>query len=945
MMKLLYLYMQLNFLFFLLAPCATAMVQGGTVDFASMHWEEAHALTGEWRFFPREFLSEDRLRSPDFSLEQGLLVKVPAGIDAYVDASGKKLDAQTWGTFVLEFKNLRPPFQNLGLNVRGDTAYRVFALDVERSVPMEMLLSVGKVGTGPDDSIPQVASPVGLWRADGSGHYYLVIHLSGFHYPWGGLWTSPQLGSYELISRRHRILFLSEALAVGAIFAMMMYHFGLFLHRNEDKASLVLSVFSGSILFRMLGSSPAIMNVLFPEPSLLIFETVRKFEYGFLGILGACGALFAMATFHLRKLRLLLQCEALIGVASLIFCLVTPATFYPRFLIPLNAILLVQTSTYLGIVAWALLNKAKGSGYLAVGGLIMACTVVYDVFIGTGLHDSPIFLAPFGIVCLLFSNSQVIADLFASSFRTAQRLSMTLQEEVERKTRNIRTMLDHIPQGVMGIVSPGVADHEYSRHLKVILGADQVAGVSLSELLLDHSLLTADDKSRITAALDSILNEDLINFEFNAVQLVTELVLMVEGKPKYLQLDWAPIVNNQGLVEKLQLTLHDYTRMKAVEEQNEKQKNLLVYIQELLLVSGPTFQIFAEATENLLNDNRRLMTSPSSNTSAVVKALYINMHTLKGSARTLGLNQISAMAHEMEQDYIRIMKNPAQPWQVSELLDAHDKLVALVAQYRDIHRSILGREGIGQSGATLGREVLEKLANLLHAFEPLATQINRMTTLKELLKIIETHIFQDVALFFPEVRGAVRGIARDLKRLEPHVAIEAEGFLFSQAAENLLRKIMVHILRNALDHGIETPEERLRQGKPAHGTLTIACAEDPKGLRISFHDDGRGLPLGLLRSRASLYGLPVNAQDEELAELVFQSGLSTAAAVTEISGRGMGMEAIRLYLREAGGDATLELLSPGKDPNFRAFRLVVHLPSTYYRRLDAVPSSLTALVS
>jgi len=330
-MKLLYVFTHLNLLFLLLAPRATAAMQGGTVDFASAPWEEAHALSGEWRFFPNEFLTEERLRSADFSLEQGLRVKVPAGVDSYVDASGKKLDPHTWGTFVLEFKNLRPPFQNLGLNVRGDTAYRVFALDIERTVPMEMILSVGKVGTSPDNSIPQVASPVGLWRADGSGHYYLVIHLSGFHYPWGGLWTSPQLGSYELISRRHRILFLSESLALGAIFAMMMYHFGLFLHRNEDKASLVLSVFSGAILLRMLGSSPTIMNVLFPEPSLLIFETVRKFEYGFLGILGACGALFAMATFHLRKLRVLLQCEAWFGVPSLDFRRCPVSKFYSQF--------------------------------------------------------------------------------------------------------------------------------------------------------------------------------------------------------------------------------------------------------------------------------------------------------------------------------------------------------------------------------------------------------------------------------------------------------------------------------------------------------------------------------------------------------------------------------------------------------------------------------------
>lgn len=915
------------------------------MDFAQTRWDRAHALSGDWHFFPFEFLSEENLRSPDFSLQKGLLVRVPGGIDSYKDAQGRNLHAQTWGTFVIELKNLRPPFRDLGLNVRGDTAYQVFALDLERPSPMERIVSVGKVGTSPETSIPQVASPVGLWRVEGSGHYLLVVHLSGFHYPWGGLWTSPQIGPYQSMATRHQLIFLSESLAAGMIFVMMLHHLSLFMHRNEDKPSLILSAFSASILLRFLGSSPSISSVLFPEPSLLVFEVVRKFEYAFLGILGACGAWYAMTTFHLQPLRNLLRLEALIGVAALIFCLVTPATVFPRYVVPLDLILLFQVATYLGIIAWAVICKAKGSHYLAIGGIVMAFTVVYDVLIGTGILDSPIFIAPFGMIFLLFSNGQVVADLFASSFRTAQRLSLSLQVEVERKTRNIRTMLDHIPQGVMGIVAPGVADDEFSRHLTLILDTPNVAGASIRDILLERSLLTSDEKSRIIAALDSILNEDLINFEFNAAQLMTEMILVIDNRQKYLQLDWAPIVNNQGIVEKIQLTLHDFTRIKVVEEQNEKQKKILVYIQELLKVSGSSFNIFAEATENILNDNRRLMSGPAQSSVSVIKALYINMHTLKGSARTLGLNQISALAHDIEQDYIKLMKDPERPWQVQALLEQHEQLVTLVTQYRDIHRSILGRELNDRSDTALGREVLESLASLLHAFEPLAPQINKLATLRELLKLIETHIFQDVTHFFPEVRSAVRSLAVDLKRAEPHIAIDASGFLFSQAAEKILRKVMVHILRNALDHGIETPEERVQRGKTPYGTLAIVCSEDEGRMRISFQDDGRGLPMGLLRSRASLYGLPMNASDIEVAELVFQSGLSTAAVVTEISGRGMGMEAIRLYLREAGGDVSLELLNPEANPVYCPFRLVIHLPASYYRKTDLSIADLSALAS
>jgi HPt (histidine-containing phosphotransfer) domain-containing protein len=937
----------LSFILLLLASPAAAVVQGkgGVADFASIRWDAVHNITGEWRFFPNRFLKGEDIQAEDFSLEQGLLVKVPAGINDYRDAEGRPLDHKTWGTFVLEITNLRPPFEDIGLNVRGDTAYEVFVMDLERPTPIQRILSVGQVGTSPETSIPQVASPVGFWRADGSGHYLLIIHLSGFHYPWGGLWTSPQISSYKILSNKLQLIFLCESLVAGMILVMSLYHLSLYLHRNEDRASLVLSIFSGSVLLRFLGSSPSIINVLFPEPSLIVFEVVRKFEFATLGIMGACGAWFAMATFNLQAIRPFLRLQTHVGIAACVFCLLTPATLYPRFVIPLDLILLFHVASYLAIVAWAVMRKVTGGLYLAVGGVVIASAVFHDVLIGTGILDSPIFLAPFGMIFLLFCNGQVVADLFASSFRTAQRLSLTLQEEVERKTRKIRTMLDHIPQGVMGIVAPAVADDEHSRHLKLILETEHVAGASLNDILLHRSLLSSDEKSRVMAALDAILNEDFINFEFNAPQLVTELVLVMGERRKYLQLDWAPIVNNLGIVEKLQLTLHDFTRIRVAEEQSEKQRQQLVYIQEMLAVPSTAFAVFVPAAESLLSENERILTDSSESREERLKHLYINIHTLKGSARTLGLTRLSALAHDVEQLYAELQKDPESSWPATRLHAEHEKLKDLLAQYQHIYGTVLGRQGMRDEKVGLSREFLEKLSALLHSLAPLVTAQQQTAMLQEAVHTIEMQVFQDVSHFFPEMRTALRNIARDLKREEPHLMIDADGFLLSRDGEALLRKVMIHILRNALDHGIEDAAERLQKGKAPAGTLALVCREEAGAMMISISDDGRGLPLALLRARATQYGMAANLQAEELAQLIFESGLSTAARITEISGRGMGMDAVRRYLREAGGDATLELISPESHPEFCPFRLIIHLPERYYRRDERAHSTPSALVS
>ncbi|MCX5740185.1 MAG: chemotaxis protein CheW [Proteobacteria bacterium] len=122
---------------------------------------------------------------------------------------------------------------------------------------------------------------------------------------------------------------------------------------------------------------------------------------------------------------------------------------------------------------------------------------------------------------------------------------------------------------------------------------------------------------------------------------------------------------------------------------------------------------------------------------------------------------------------------------------------------------------------------------------------------------------------------------------------------------------LVHLVRNAVDHGLESPEARKQAGKSESGALRIEATREKDAIRIAVSDDGAGMNLVALRERSVAAGLvhATLAEDlppEELVELAFRPGLSTAASVSDISGRGVGMDAVRSTLESRGGAVWME---------------------------------------
>jgi two-component system chemotaxis sensor kinase CheA len=127
---------------------------------------------------------------------------------------------------------------------------------------------------------------------------------------------------------------------------------------------------------------------------------------------------------------------------------------------------------------------------------------------------------------------------------------------------------------------------------------------------------------------------------------------------------------------------------------------------------------------------------------------------------------------------------------------------------------------------------------------------------------------------------------------------------------------LVHLVRNAVDHGLESPAARLAAGKPEAGCITVEARREKNSIRISVADDGGGIDLAAVRARAVEQGtlhpdLAADLPPEEIAALVFRPGLSTRSEVSDISGRGVGMDAVKSTVESLGGHVELRS-QPGR---------------------------------
>jgi chemotaxis protein histidine kinase CheA len=155
----------------------------------------------------------------------------------------------------------------------------------------------------------------------------------------------------------------------------------------------------------------------------------------------------------------------------------------------------------------------------------------------------------------------------------------------------------------------------------------------------------------------------------------------------------------------------------------------------------------------------------------------------------------------------------------------------------------------------------------------------------------------------PMVRSLSRDTGKSVKLIFQGGDLELERSLLGRLVEPFL-----HLVRNALDHGLEAPSERLAHGKSETGTLRISASQRGRNLRFDIRDDGRGFDLARIEARGIQLGLLKEGQPrspERLHRLALEPGFSTRERASQISGRGVGMDVVREEIEALGGDIHL----------------------------------------
>jgi two-component system chemotaxis sensor kinase CheA len=245
--------------------------------------------------------------------------------------------------------------------------------------------------------------------------------------------------------------------------------------------------------------------------------------------------------------------------------------------------------------------------------------------------------------------------------------------------------------------------------------------------------------------------------------------------------------------------------------------------------------------------------------------------------------------------------------QLDHLLNLVGELIIYRTKLHDLGRELADRLGDRSEGSDLLEAV--------HQVAAVSTQLQE--TVMDIRMLPIRHVFER----FPRL---VRDLAREQGK-EIELILEGETTRIDKAIIDEIGEPLVHMIRNAVDHGIEAPEERVARGKTPTGTILLSATQESNHVLITIMDDGSGIDAARVREKALARGLlhgdePLSERD--LVQLVFAQGFSTADRISEISGRGVGLDVVLKSIERLNGLVEVETV-PGVGTKF-----IIQLPLT-----------------
>jgi signal transduction histidine kinase len=450
---------------------------------------------------------------------------------------------------------------------------------------------------------------------------------------------------------------------------------------------------------------------------------------------------------------------------------------------------------------------------------------------------------------------------------------LLLAGAIARRNRDMNLLLDSVDQAFLVMNVDGTLLPERSARAREWFGEPR-PGLRLWEALAPINEEQAD---WLAVAWENV-RSGVLPLEVSLDQLPRR----IGNGPRCFRIDYKAIVYGTELQQVL-VVISDVSGELRRERAEAAQRDLLSVIERLTRDRRGLFEFLTEAD--------RLVQKIGARTTNVATAL----HTLKGTCGMIGFSTMAGLCHQLEE---RMREG-------GDVLDeaSRQELVDCWADFRDKLGFITGRHAatVVEVDAAEYRELLAGLQARPDA--------------AELVARMQSWQLEPLSARLGRLAELARQLARRLAKGEIQTHVEHNRLRLPHEPWASFWNAFSHVVRNAVDHGLEPPEVRVGVGKPVAGRLWFRSSSQDGNLVFEVEDDGCGIDWQAVAARAAERGLPHDTEDD-LVKALFHSGFTTRVDVSEVSGRGVGLAAVRVATEARGGRISISS-TPGRGTLFR----------------------------
>lgn len=478
----------------------------------------------------------------------------------------------------------------------------------------------------------------------------------------------------------------------------------------------------------------------------------------------------------------------------------------------------------------------------------------------------------------------------ASSFNT-------MLQTIQQKDDSIAALLEALPIGLFYVDAQGVISKERSPATDRIF-ANFASYTTLHEFYRDHGV----DTARIDEVLQATFQK-LLPFSSAVFLFPDHVVSESEDSARTVQITFRPRYGAKKKLERLIILAEDVTEKNQAIEEGRRQAER---VERISKVAGDVagFNDFLTAAADLFDRTHALLARPQ----GADPALARDLHSLKGLLGIYAFKSCAAAVHELESKLLEEDGGPR-----ADLREDLKTIRTLFTEHATDTKQVLLLEATRDLKFVDGAKLQQLQGHVAQGGDSATKRL-----------VAELDRFP-VSVVFEKYATHATALARKLddKRVD---LVFAESDELSYAEAKCFDPALVHILNNSIDHGLETTARRREVGKSDAGQVRIRCRRTrDEGLELEISDDGKGIDTELLVAKAIAARALTDEQartatQETKLGLIFHAGLSTKEQASEVSGRGVGMSAVKSHVEALGGRIDLHSeLGSGT-------RFVIHLP-------------------